>query len=212
MFHLTRGTRLLLLTVLTSALLLTGVGITLSLQQTFPLANTTATPVEGIFTYNPPKIVSDFTLPASSGTSLSLSDLRGKLTLLFFGYTHCPDLCPLTLGEWTQVKAALNEDAAQVNFLFISVDGTRDTPAVLRDYLSRFDPDFIGMSGNDATLGQIKEDYHLYYQLHTEQGPDYSVDHTALTYLINRDGGLADAFAYGTPPEAITSAIEKQLS
>lgn len=164
--------------------------------------------------YDPPQILTDFTLPASTGQELSLSDLHGQWVLMFFGYTHCPDVCPITLGEFRQVKTKLGEDANAVTFLFISVDGPRDTPELLENYVTRFDPDFIGMSGSDEVLALIGPDYGLYYELHTEDGTDdnYLVDHTGRSYLIDPQGMLRISYAYGTESDIIAETIRELMN
>ena len=206
-----KRTRFLLLSVVIFGLLLIGFQMAQGLQTAYSSAIPTSTPAAGVFPYDSPRLLADFTMPSSSGAPLSLSDLRGKFTLLFFGYTHCPDFCPATLARWKQIKAALGADAAEMNFLFISVDGARDTPQVLKDYLSRFDPDFIGMSGDDATLGRIGKDYGLYYQLHTEEGANYSVDHNTQSYLVDPQGRLIDLFSFDAEPSIIVAVIENQF-
>ncbi len=195
--------------------LLVAIVAVVSLRGTFGAAAPTPTPVPppaGVTSIDPPRELADFTLPGSSGQPLSLSDLQGKFTLLFFGYTHCPDICPLTLAHWKSIRAKLGDDAAQMNFLFISVDGGRDTPEVMAQYLSRFDPTFIGMSGDDATLARIGGAYGLYYQLHTEEGENYSVDHTSQSYLINPQGQMIDMFSYDTAEDAVVQTIESEIA
>lgn len=162
--------------------------------------------------YDPPVQLSVFSLPSSTGQPLSLSDLNGRWTLLFFGYTHCPDFCPTTLAEFKQIKDQLGDKAADVQFVFISVDGQRDTPSVLKEYLTRFDPTFIGLSGDDQTLERIGSDYSLFYERHDEDGTaNYLVDHTTRTYLIDPNGLLWVTYAFGTEPEVITNSIEQQM-
>lgn len=163
--------------------------------------------------YNPPVQLSAFTLPSSKGQPMSLSDLNGRWSLLFFGYTHCPDFCPTTLAEFKQIKSQLGDRAADVQFVFISVDTARDTPEVLKEYLARFDPDFIGLSGDDATLDRIGPDYGLYYERHDEGGTktNYVVDHSTRTYLVDPKGLMRVTYAYGTEPEIIARSIEQQM-
>lgn len=163
--------------------------------------------------FDPPVQLSAFTLPSSRGGPMSLSDLNGKWSLVFFGYTHCPDFCPLTLSEFKQVKQALGEQADEVQFVFISVDGERDTAEVLRDYLVRFDPDFIGLSGDDETLTRIGTEYSLFYERRTDTGSQasYLVDHTTRTYLIDPNGLMRVTYAYGTEPEIIAESIRQQM-
>jgi protein SCO1/2 len=163
---------------------------------------------------DPPLRLTDWTLPSSTGRSLSLHDLRGRPALLFFGYTHCPDVCPTTLGEFKQVKQQLGAVAQQVAFVFVSVDGPRDTPAVLQRYLGAFDPAFIGVSGDDATLAKVGKEYGLYYKRRTEGSSKagYAVDHSASTYLIDRSGQLRMLYSYGVDPKGISMDMRKLLA
>ncbi len=166
----------------------------------------------GATVYDPPRALRDFTLTTQSSERLSLSDLRGRMGLLFFGFTHCPDVCPTTLLEFKRVKQALGDDANEVAFVFISVDGVRDTPEVLARYLADFDPDFIGLTGDEVYLRQIGADYDLFFE-RREMGSEggYTVDHTASSFLIDREGRLVMKFAFGTEPEAIAAAIRERL-
>ncbi len=173
---------------------------------------TFAPDVPGVTPVEPPKALTDFTLPSDTGDPLSLSALEGKYTMLFFGYTHCPDYCPLTLAEWKGIKTELGDDAATVNFVFISVDGQRDTPEVMQRYLSRFDESFIGLSGDEATLTEIGPDYGLYYSLNTDEGENYSVDHTTVTYLIDPQGRMIDLFSFDAEPDVIVKTIQKAMA
>ena len=138
----------------------------------------------------PPIQLQDFTLPASTGESMHLSDLNGSWRVMFFGYLHCPDFCPLTLTEYRRVKALLGEIGEQVKFLYVSVDGVRDTPEALRRYLANFDPAFIGFSGDDETLAQIQPDYDFYYRRRLPEGSQavYVIDHSTRSYLIDPQG------------------------
>lgn len=207
-----RATRSTLLALLVIGVLLLAIFAVLSLRGSLNAPPPTPTLVSGIIVVDPPIETHDFSLPGTSGQPVSLSNLQGKWTLLFFGYTHCPDFCPLTLAEWVNIKRALGDDAEKVNFLFVSVDGERDTPAVLSQYLSRFDATFIGMSGDPETLAQIGPDYGLDYTLHTEEGENYSVDHTTRVYLLNPQSRIVYEFSFGTMRDAIVQTIEGLLT
>lgn len=207
------ATRSALFALLLIGLLLLAIGAVVSLRGSFSPPPPTATPPpNGVTPLDPPEDTQDFTLPSSSGQPLSLSDLRGKWTLVFFGYTRCPDFCPTTLADWRLIKQALGDDAEQVNFLFISVDGARDTPEVLSQYLSRFDPAFVGMSGDAATLAQIGTDYGLDYTLNTDEGENYTVDHSTATYLLDPQSRIVYLFSYGTNRDAIVQTIREQIA
>ena len=161
--------------------------------------------------YEPPVEISDFTLPASTGNDLSLSDLEGQYVLMFFGYTFCPDVCPTTLAEFRQVKSILGEEARNVTFLFISVDPERDTPDIVREYVEHFDADFIGMSGDDEILAEIGEPFGLFYQRWEEDGSNYPVDHTGRSFLLDPQGNLVMSFAYGTDATVIADGVRQMM-
>ncbi len=167
----------------------------------------TATPLPGTL-LDPPKEVSDFTLTDQDGQPFRLSDLRGRVALLFFGYTNCPDICPTTLSEFKRVKALLGDDAQRVAFVFVSVDGARDTPERLAAYVRAFDPQFIGLTGDDAALRPIARDFGVFYQrVNYESDANYLVDHTASTFVVDQQGRLRLVFPYGTDPSAIVTRL-----
>lgn len=160
---------------------------------------------------DPPRKLADFTLTGSDGQPLSLSDLYGRVTLLYFGYTHCPDVCPMTMGDFKKIKAALGDDADRVNFLMISVDGERDTPEHLQRYISAFDPAFLGMTGSASDLRRIGADYGLYFNANKGEGENYTVDHTASIFMIDPEGYLRTIFTFGTEPDVITGYLRDLL-
>lgn len=174
--------------------------------------------VPGVTPIEPPREVLDFTLPAAlpggETGDLALSDLAGKHTLIFFGYTHCPDFCPITLAEFIQIKRALADDADQINFVFVSVDGGRDTPTAIRAYLDGFDSSFIGMSGDRVTLERIRPDYGLYYELRTNEGRGdaYLVDHSTPSYLIDPQRRLAAVYSYDASAGIIAADLAERLA
>mgnify|MGYP000853280171 CR=1 FL=1 len=163
-------------------------------------------------TYEPPVELDDFVMAASTGVDMSLSDIKGQYILLFFGFTHCPDVCPTTLAIFRQVKDLLGDYSSDVIFLFISVDSPRDTPEVIATYLRNFDPDFIGMSGDDETLQAIAAPFGLFYERNNaESQSNYSVDHTGRSYVIDREGRLRVSYAYGTEAEIITDGLRELM-
>ena len=163
---------------------------------------------------NPPVPVQDFRFPASREDITRLSDLAGNWRVIFFGYMHCPDFCPLTLVDYQKTKALLEDQAQEVTFIFISVDAARDTPAAIRDYLAHFDPDFVGFAADDATLGRIQPDYSFYYERRLDSGSNavYTIDHSTRSYLLDRDGVLRASFAYDTEPQAMAAALQWYLN
>ncbi|MCI0713788.1 MAG: SCO family protein [Chloroflexi bacterium] len=158
----------------------------------------------------PPYAVQDFTLTDQRGEALSLSDLRGRAVLMFFGYINCPDVCPTTLADYTLVKEALGRDADDVAFVFISVDGKRDTPELMGNFLSYFDSSFIGLTGEEHTLRQLGKEYGLMFeQDRNAEDTEYFVQHTSPSFLIDPDGYLRMVFFYGSDPEAIVDGIRE---
>lgn len=158
---------------------------------------------------DPPIQVQDFQAPASDDDLNHLSDTNGTWRVIFFGYMHCPDFCPLTLVDYHQAKALLGNSAHNVTFMFISVDSVRDTPNAIRRYLDNFDSDFIGFSPDDMTLSQIQPDYGFYYQRRLDEDTQsiYTIDHSTRSYLLDRDGVLRASFAYDTDPQMIADAL-----
>lgn len=165
---------------------------------------------------DPPRPMPDFTLTSDSGQPMRLSDLRGRPVLLFFGFTHCPDICPTTLGEFRQVKEKLGEQGDQAAFVFISVDGSRDTPESLAAYLHALDPAFIGLTGDEEVVRAIGKDYYLYFErvtlgTATAAGENYTVDHTTYSYLIDADGHLRVIYPFQAPTQMIADDIKSLL-
>lgn len=156
----------------------------------------------------------DFTLQAAAGP-VSLHDFRGKLTLLYFGYTYCPDVCPTSLAATSAALQRLSaSERQQVAMLFISVDPERDTPARLKEYAEFFDPGIIGATGEPAQLAEIAGRYGVFYarQAVDTAGNGYVVDHTADTLLVAPDGRLVGKIPHATPPEAVVAALRAHLS
>ncbi len=136
---------------------------------------------------------SNFSLPDSHGTVRTLADYKDKVVVLFFGYTHCPDVCPTTMAELSQALQQLGPDAAKrVQVLFVTVDPQRDTPALLGQYTSAFNPTFVGLRpADDAQLKQVAKDFRVYYAKVPGSTPDgYTMDHTAASYVFDTTGKL----------------------
>lgn len=159
----------------------------------------------------PPRALSDFTLSNQEGQPLALHSLRGKPILLFFGFTNCPSICPTTLAEFRAVKRGLGPESEKLAVVFISVDPEQDTTERLRQYVGAFDPTFIGLRGDEATLKRIGPEYDLFYQRQPLGDGTYTVDHTAISYLIDADGMLRTIYPYGTPAEGITTDVRALL-
>lgn len=203
-----------LVTILAIAGLLSLVSGDKEADETESLPIQTVSQANGIVPIDPPQALPDFTMPSNEGDPLNFSDLQGKYVLLAFGYTHCPDVCPATLLNFRRIKQQLGDEGSNLTFLFVSVDGARDTPEVLDRYLNGYDPDFIGMSGTDETLDPIKDDFSLFYA--TRENPNtqagYLVEHTASKYLVNPEGELIRIYSYSTETDLIIADLRDLLS
>ena len=133
----------------------------------------------------PSSIGAPFRLTGSDGKSVSDADLRGQPVVMFFGYTHCPDVCPTTLFEVSEIFRKLGEDA-KVRGVFVSVDPERDTPEILKDYLGSFDKRIIGLSGDRAALEPMLKAYRVYARKNPAASGEYSMDHSAIVYLMDK--------------------------
>ncbi|KLU22718.1 photosynthetic protein synthase I [Caballeronia mineralivorans PML1(12)] len=135
---------------------------------------------------------SDFSLPDTSGKPRTLGDFKGKAVVLFFGYTHCPDVCPTTLAELSQALQKLGDDGKRVQVLMVTVDPARDTAPLLSEYVSAFSPRFIGLRPADtAELVKITKDFRVYYaQVPGKTAGEYTMDHTAASYVFDPQGRL----------------------
>ena len=128
-------------------------------------------------------------LPDTSGRVRHLADFRGKAVVLFFGFTHCPDVCPTTLADLAGVVKTLGPDAERVQVLFVTVDPERDTPDQLAQYVRAFDPRFIALRGDAAATQRVAKEFKIYYEKR-KQGDSYTVDHSAQSYVIDAQGRL----------------------
>lgn len=149
----------------------------------------------------------DFALVDHTGKARSLADFRGKVVVVFFGYTHCPDVCPTTLSELKMVKDQLGQDGERLQVLFVTVDPDRDTREVLARYVPAFDPGFIGLRGDAAATAKVARDFKVFYQKVPGSRPDsYSVDHTAGSYVFDPQGRVR-LFARQGNPASLASDI-----
>lgn len=156
----------------------------------------------------------DFTLDSANGP-VSLKDYRGKLVLVYFGYTFCPDICPTSLAATAEgLKLLKPEEAARVAMIFISVDPERDTPARLKEYVEFFHPSMVGVTGKPEDLAEIAKRYGVFYakQKVATAGNGYVVDHSADTYVVAPDGQLVGKIAHATPPNEVAAEIRKRLN
>lgn len=150
----------------------------------------------------------NFTLMSSSGQRVSLDDFRGKLVVLYFGYTFCPDVCPATLVEIAGAMDILGEDAKKVQAIMVSVDPERDTPEQLAEYVAHFDPNFLGVTGTPEEIAELATLYGVYYEKHEGSAASgYLIDHTATVMVINQEGYLKLLLPFGTTAQEMADDL-----
>jgi protein SCO1/2 len=152
-----------------------------------------------------------FNLVDQNGRPVSDQDMKGRPFLVFFGFTHCPDVCPTTLFDVSQTLHALGPDADRVGALFITVDPERDTSAVLKDYMSNFDPHLRGLTGDPAAVNAALKAYQVYAKKVPLEGGDYTMDHTAVVYLMDKDGRFVAPFNMKRTAEAEAADLRGYL-
>jgi protein SCO1/2 len=152
-----------------------------------------------------------FELTDQNGRTVTERDLKGRPFLVFFGFTRCPDICPTTLFEVSEIMRVLGKDADRVGALFITVDPERDTPAALKDYLSSFDPHLAGLTGEPAAVAAVAKAYRVYFKkVPLDQG-GYTMDHTAIVYLMDKDGRFVSPFNMKRTIEAAAADLRRYL-
>jgi len=155
----------------------------------------------------------DFALRSADGP-LRLSDLHGKLVLVYFGYTYCPDICPTSLAATGEgLKQLTPDERKDVAMIFVSVDPRRDTVERLKEYVAFFDPAIVGVTGSADEVADVARRYGVFYaeQKVDTAGGGYVVDHSAETFIVGRDGRLVARMAHGTPPAQVTALIRQYL-
>src|SRR5690606_6786217 len=171
--------------------------------------------IEGVTAVNPPIELANVTLTNQFGEQVALEDLEGKLALMFFGYTHCPDFCPATLDEFKRIREDLGDRAGDVQFVFVSVDGERDTPEVMRDYLAvRGVDDFVlGLTGPEDDVRALGQPLGVFFERNTSSGSaaGYLVDHSTHSFLLDRNGDVRVVYSFTTPPDVIADTIRPYL-
>ena len=196
-----RTLRILLISAafLSGLLLCLGIIVTLTGRLSAPVAQQVAA------------IGGPFRLVDHNGREVTEQDFKGKPFLVFFGFTHCPDVCPTALFEISEIMRALGPDAEKTRALFITVDPERDTPSVMKDYLSSFDPHVIGLTGEPAALASVAKAYRVYYKkVPLDQG-GYTMDHTAIVYLMDKQGRFVAPFSLKRSTEAAAADLRKHL-
>ena len=152
-----------------------------------------------------------FTLTNQDGKTVTEKDFLGKYTLIYFGYTYCPDVCPTELQVITGALEKLGDDAKKIQPVFVSVDPDRDTPQLMKDYVSNFYPGMIGLTGTKEQIAAIAKEYRVYYSKAVEKDADadsYSMDHSSITYLMGPNGEFIKHFPYGTSSEKLAKGLK----
>jgi protein SCO1 len=152
-----------------------------------------------------------FRLIDQNGEPFSDQDLKGKSFLVFFGFTHCPDVCPTTLFDISEIMRNLGSDADRTAAVFITVDPERDTPAALKEYLSSFDPHVRALSGDPADIAAVAKAYRVYYRKVPLEGGDYTMDHTAIVYLMDKQGQFVSPFNMRRTADVAAAELRKHL-
>lgn len=154
-----------------------------------------------------------FRLIDGDGHGVTDQTFRGKVMLVYFGYTHCPDACPTALQDMASAVDKLTPaQRAQVQIVFITVDPERDTPAVMKDYVSAFDASIVGLSGSPGAIAEAAREYRVYYARHDEGGSAYSMDHSTVIYAMDKRGRLASVFTQQTAPEQMAAELRKLVA
>jgi protein SCO1 len=196
-------TRNLRLLIIAAAFL---AGLVVCLGAVLTLSGTLSSPTQQIAS-----IGGSFTLTDQNGRTVSDADLKGHPFLVFFGFTNCPDVCPTTLFEVSEVLRALGPQADAMRAFFITIDPERDTPPVMKDYLSSFDPHLSGLTGNPAAIAAVAKAYRVYYKkVPLEQG-GYTMDHTAIVYLMDKNGRFISPFNLKRTTQAAAADLRRYL-
>ena len=149
----------------------------------------------------------ELALTDHNGRPRTLADFKGKVVVLFFGFIHCPDVCPTTLAELARVARELGPEASKMQVLFVTVDPERDTPDVLKQYVPSFYPDFLGLYGDAAATARVAKEFKIFYQKQPQPGGGYTMDHSAGTYVLDQQGRLRLFAQYGAGAPALLHDI-----
>jgi protein SCO1 len=153
-----------------------------------------------------------FTLVDQNGKTVTNTALEGKWLLVYFGYTHCPDACPTTLNNIALALRDLGKNSDEVRPVFITIDPERDTPQVMKDYVTAFDAPILALTGTAADIAQAAKNYRVYYAKHPEAGGDYSMDHTSVIYVMDPKGRFTASFTGEDPPAQMAERLKKLLT
>lgn len=198
-----------LLTVIVAGFLIGAMGGTAALLLTRGASNPNVT------TTGKALIGGPFALVDQHGKKVTDQDFRGRYMLIFFGFTHCPDICPAELQVISASLDELGPKAADVVPIFVTLDPERDTPEVMADYVKNFGSRFVGLTGSPAEIAEAAKVYRVAFSKFENKGADdsgdYSIDHSALAYLMGKDGEYITHFPYGTPAAKMTEALRRYL-
>ena len=154
----------------------------------------------------------DIPLPDHNGQQRSLKDFRGKVVVVFFGYTQCPDVCPTTMQEMAEVKKMLGPDGDRLQSIFVTVDPERDTPDMLKAYMGNFDPSFLALRGTPEQTAAVAKDFKIYFKKVDGKTPtSYTMDHSAGSYIYDTQGRLRVYYRYGSGAEALAADVRTLL-
>ncbi|HJD61573.1 MAG TPA: SCO family protein [Rickettsia endosymbiont of Columbicola hoogstraali] len=157
------------------------------------------------------EIGGDFELIDQNGEIFSSDELKGKLSLIYFGFTSCPDICPTSLNKITKAVEILSENKIDIVPVFITIDPSRDTPAVLKEYLKHFHPKFIGLTGNEKQIREVADKFMVYYAKaasENDNDQDYMLDHSSFTYLMDKNGKYLKHFYVDSAPSEIMEFLK----
>jgi protein SCO1/2 len=197
--------RFALAAVLLGALVILGVGVFLGLAHR-------DSPRGAAGTLLASAVGGPFRLVDQNGKMVTDADLRGKWSLVYFGYTHCPDACPTALNDIAVALDELGPKRGAVRPVFITVDPERDTPEVLKAYVTAFDAPILALTGTPEEIAQAAKSYRVYYAKHPEAGGDYSMDHTSVIYVMDPQGRFTASFTHESSPEEIAERLKKLLA
>ncbi|WP_079364523.1 SCO family protein [Hydrogenophaga sp. H7] len=154
-----------------------------------------------------------FSLTDHNGQTRSLADFKGKVVVIFFGYTQCPDVCPTSMSEMAQAKQLLGADGDKLQGLFVSVDPERDTPAIMKEYMGSFDPTFLALYAQPDKLPEVAKSFRIYYKKVDGKTPtSYTMDHSAGSYVYDTQGRLRLYHRYGSGAPALAGDLKKLLA
>ena len=155
----------------------------------------------------------DFKLTDHNGQPRTLASFKGKVVAIFFGYTHCPDVCPTTLSDFAAALQQLGPQAEQVQVLFVTVDPQRDTPELLKQFVPAFNPGFLGMTTDAESLKALAKEFKVVYQMTSVKGvDDYLIDHSAGSYIYDSKGNIRLLMPYGSSPDVIAQDLKTLLA